>query len=496
MLVVYLPYVKFKLDRFNSNQFKVNSVTVFKDEDPLWKQIIKINRPNFLNIYRAFPEYKLSTIGEPCKGTVIVSDDSEWLSEHYESLLAILYFVGDRAYDNHTGMFHGGVPRELFSSFLFYATGDLSKPIRFLIKDGSFLIDDDESLKTTPPLCLRRFINSDGSVKEYDCTINNHYFQKLFDLLFHDPYHPVIIACRYYFSSNANNMFYNNHSQSYVDLCASIESALGIKNSNDIGKVFSKRICETYLSKISSADPIIRSSHQKMKQMVMDFAYGFYGFRSVYVHGKSNLVQSVPQNDQYRLETYTKFKNLKGRYSYVRALARDIILRVLRENDSPFFDHDSIVDKIDSAMYSKEYWTTILKLAKPNDAASSIVSLYQVEPALFKDIILNFRNKFSWNFVCPTPAKNRIESVIKSFYNAFMLCNYDTSRNTFIDHCDSYICDTILRCDHDFVRLCTELCNLAQCGAFPWKNRRTNPTLPEILIMVLEQLSFGLLLFS
>ena len=57
-------------------------------------EVIQLPRPAWLDIYRQFPYQHVDEPPDPARGTLVISDDDEWLTSHVNRLIAVAFVLG------------------------------------------------------------------------------------------------------------------------------------------------------------------------------------------------------------------------------------------------------------------------------------------------------------------------------------------------------------------------------------------------------------------
>jgi hypothetical protein len=98
-------------DSLGQDSFAVSKAHFFPDEQKTWDDILKLPHPEWLDIYREFPAVADDAETQPARGTLVFSDDEDWLKLHIARLLAIVYVMGERKWQSPPDVFR-------YSSFL------------------------------------------------------------------------------------------------------------------------------------------------------------------------------------------------------------------------------------------------------------------------------------------------------------------------------------------------------------------------------------------
>ena len=100
-LVYVLPRVRIISGDAPRTFVKVGKAQFWPDEEESWKNAVCEARPRWLDIYRDFPcvcPTLEAQVAEPepgvARGTLIISDDDDWLKRHVENLVPVVYALG------------------------------------------------------------------------------------------------------------------------------------------------------------------------------------------------------------------------------------------------------------------------------------------------------------------------------------------------------------------------------------------------------------------
>jgi hypothetical protein len=421
-----------------------------------------IARPAWFDIYREFPGHGKEQIGQPCRGTVAVGTQPEWLAQNYKRLVAVLYFIGDVA------CFQGdpqtGRPGECFYARTFPLNVQSHELVQLWTKHGG-LIEDDKSLKVTPPIAVR------GHLDPYFLDTQRVEHAALVELLFRNSEHRLITACLHYFLAQMGDPMIVSFEQDYANYCASLEAAFDIRQGDAgdaiaTGQVTTPPVASTEsgVDGVSSTAPSIAlhatvtgsepptspptaslptdSSSELRAQppgsasvnlfekvvdeviqvygdtaKLRDYARGLYTCRSIHDHGLSDF--DPVELQKYRHVAYTQFLARRRNYSVCRAICRDVILRQLwkqpggsRTAMQKMFGYtDSASDLLRKFFYSQEIWQTVKTRAREQGAGKKIGALTEPELEAFRDMAIAFVAGFDWQAVEPVEKKDVLKVI-------------------------------------------------------------------------------------
>lgn len=100
-LVYVLPRIRIVSGDAQKKAVTVGKAQFWPDEDETWKNTVRKARPRWLDVFRDFPS-GCSTQQQPqaeteprvARGTLLISDDDNWLKRYVENLIPISYVLG------------------------------------------------------------------------------------------------------------------------------------------------------------------------------------------------------------------------------------------------------------------------------------------------------------------------------------------------------------------------------------------------------------------
>jgi hypothetical protein len=93
-LVYVLPRIRLVGTAFGQERFTIARANFLPDEPKSWAEVLQLPRPEWLDIYRQFPGLHSDEPPAPARGTLIVSDDEDWLRKQIARLIAVVYILG------------------------------------------------------------------------------------------------------------------------------------------------------------------------------------------------------------------------------------------------------------------------------------------------------------------------------------------------------------------------------------------------------------------
>lgn len=376
MRLIWMPYLRVAYGFNRPKELQIGNARFLPDTDDVWQSETGQARPEYLRLFRDFPPVSNNGAGDPIYGTVVVSSDEGWLDQHIETAIAILFFLGDKT--------KSGIPAEVFTYKPINLTSDAggSLLVQFNTKHGP-LTESGDSIVLYPPLAVR------GIHGEYriDCDRTEH--QALMKRFAVDPNDRVAVAVRHYFRAQFSDVFTSTLINDYATYCSATEAALDIQAGIGTGDEFVLKLTDQY---------------GKSDELEL-FFLGWYGARSLHVHGASEIASST-EADKKRTRAYSYFRSIRGKWTVVRAICREVILRALgytKPELSLNAPPDAASPYLTTALFSDEVWKGAKKVLTVRGAADSIFKMSEGKFAEIQDLASRFSQVFDWNCVRENP---------------------------------------------------------------------------------------------
>ncbi len=382
-----MPYLRLSYPADKPQELCVGKAKFFSDTPDNWESLVGIKRPGFLAIYRDFPRLSSNEVGDPIFGTLAHCDDIEWLDEHIDSTVAIIFFLGDVTSQER--------PSECFAyqrfEFRNLQTGD-PNCVSFWTKHGR-IIESTQSLKIHPPIGAR------GKLKDYVCHVNTIENRKLLDRFVVNPHDRIAVAIRQYFRTQFSDAFTSPLAEDYALHCGAIEAALDIDGlSPGVGCRFAKLLTDIF----GTADRF------------EEFFLGLYVSRSIFVHG----APTVPPTTSPTKESaaYAMFKKAQAKHAVLRALTRDVIRYALgsREGFRGLSFNDSAQVLLRKVLHSSETWRCAKTLLTMKGCAAKITSMNQEDFKQCEQLRDEMSKCFDWSCVEDSVDDKHVLSAIRS----------------------------------------------------------------------------------
>lgn len=157
-------------------------------------------------------------MGQPLRGTLIHSDDVQWLQHHLDSLTAVVFMLATT-----DGL---PLPAECFLTYPFHlkpcseqVDDDLAS---YFLKHGR-AVESSRSLNLTPPLAVR------AQLRDRRLFTHERWAAALLALFATNPHDRLIVAIRQYFRSQFSDLFTSPPDEDDALHCSALEAALGIR---------------------------------------------------------------------------------------------------------------------------------------------------------------------------------------------------------------------------------------------------------------------------
>lgn len=365
-LIYVLPRIRLSGTAFGQNSFAVSKANFFPDEQNTWEDVLKLPRPEWLDIYREFPGVDGDAELQPAHGTLVFSDDEDWLKLHIGRLLAIVYVMGERKWQTPTDAFR-------YSSFL--ASEQPHDMVELFTKSGG-KIEDLRSLQLLPPLELR------GANVNFRVALTDDRNAELIRRFDQNPYDRLGAACYQLFRSQFDDPFFAPPQQDAAAFCACLEAAFDISGP-DYAKTLTDELQALY------------GEHRDFARWIK----GLYSERSVFNHGVAIDPDHGSSDDREVAQAEYRERNLSW------DLLRNLCLDVIREQLQDSIDAESrklgqlmnpVRDMLRQFFCSEEIWTRMSKPLTDTESTQTILSLTGPAHDDFISLCCEFLNGHRW----------------------------------------------------------------------------------------------------
>ena len=234
-MIYWMPYCRLAFTSYSQTELQIGKAILFEDTDENWQNRLGVERPEHLKIHRRFPRINSDVAGDCLYGTIIYSEDEEYLRRHIDEIVAILYFLCDRT--------KFGIPSECFTYHLLNVNQSVkqdSSLVSYWTKHGDIL-ESSNSLILFPPLPVR------GKLGQHQVFQDSSYNIALLNRFNLDPFDRLVVAVRQYFRTQFSDIFTSPPFEDFALFCAAIEAALDIDAmQRGVGERFAEMLCYIY----------------------------------------------------------------------------------------------------------------------------------------------------------------------------------------------------------------------------------------------------------
>jgi hypothetical protein len=411
-LVYVLPRVRIRSAKQEHKMLAVGRAQVWPDEDETWQNAVRKPRPQWLDIFRENPPYIGTTEPPIARGSLVISDDDNWLNTNMHNLVPILYVLG-QPWDNWK------TPAEAFQYGGFRATDNVQDHITFASK-YTLHIEHESSLKLFPPLELRsgpRDFLIDIADESFEVFLRNLGVSagtkvvnaELARRFGANPRDRIVVACYHLFRSQFANEFTSPFPQDYAAYCASLEAAFNIDGTQrDVGANIMRRLVSMY--------PDLAGLETWMK--------GLYAERSFFVHGASHKAAKKYE------KSVAEFQKRANNHDFLRRLCLDVTHEVLRESlGRPNSEEVRVQEEgyvyLHKIFCSDDYWTAISRHFKQKRCVDMILAYSEEEEQNLLNACRNFVRYHDWRFMVGRPATHSVWKVLAAV--AYTVCKASSS---------------------------------------------------------------------
>jgi hypothetical protein len=378
VFVAWMPYFTVAYSEGHSKEIAIGKARLLPDDDDSWRSVTGGDRPKFLEIHRDFPTLLADglAVGQPLRGTLIYSDDAEWLQEHLDSLTAVVFMLATTE--------HQPLPAECFTTYPFHlkprtkqTDDDLAG---YFTKHGQ-AIESSQVLNLTPPLAVR------ARLKDRRLFTHERWAAALLDLFASAPYDRLIVATRQYFRSQFSDFFTSPPDEDDALHCSALEAALGIPREKSSADHFARELGERF----------------KISPLSETFFLGLYVARSRYVHGAPGgtpLDQSAKETAALEL-----FEGTVRKRWLMRTLTREVIETALSANPPAGAPRFATTAEclLRQCLGSDGIWQRAKRLLTCCGAAQRIIAMTDEEFSEVVTIAADMRKSFHWHDVREQP---------------------------------------------------------------------------------------------
>lgn len=385
-LIYVLPRIQLSGTADGQERFSISKAMFLPDEPNSWGEFIQLPRPPWLDIYRHFPHLDTNTPPEPARGTLIISDDDEWLRTHISRVIGVAYVLG-------LGRSHWQVPADAFQYSSFTATETPHDAVTFYTKSGG-KFEHCTTLQLLPSLELR------GVPTCVPVTLNDEKHAELirrFDL---NPYDRLVVACFHLFRSQFDNPVIAPLEQDFAAYCACLEAALGVE-----GPGYSKELANKLVEIYGRCPDFER------------WIKGLYSERSVFNHGISSEVTRDHPDDGIR--ALAEFRQRSLNWDVLRKLCLEVIEDQLQESLATIQrERARLMTPVRSLLRrffsSEEVWADVARVFTQNQSVRIILELREQEHEDFLQLCCGYLDGHLWKAMVRKAEPKKVCDVLKA----------------------------------------------------------------------------------
>jgi len=357
---------------------------VFPDEEDAWREQLGHERPAWLQMFRDFPHDPRET--PPCAhGSVIVSEDGDWLSQNVDRLIGVLYFMG-----LHSNHWH--VPSDALVHFGFKVASGDGQMVELATKSRP-MIEHHDSIQLLPPLELR------AVGRCFSLSLHETLNQNLSARFFTNPEDGLVVACYHLFRTQWGNFQQTPLAQDFAAYCACLEAAMQVQ--------------EKYPYNIYRGLATRFEDYPGLEQWVK----GLYAERSVFNHGISDPNADSSTDD--RVLALLRFRDQPGNWHVLREVCRDVIHRELEpfasDIEKQFMRSVRVADKeLRQLLLSQSVWRTVSRRLSAKGAVNALQNAAGDAEESWSTLALQFNDEHDWRFVPRLESSRRLYCCLRT----------------------------------------------------------------------------------
>jgi len=396
-IVYVLPRIRLTGTAFRQERFTIAKANFLPDEPKSWTEVLQLPRPDWLDIYRQFPYVHSGEPSEPARGTLIVSDDEDWLRKHIARLIAVAYVLGLEES-------RWQVPADAFQYSSFTAAAKPHDLVTLHTKSGG-KTEDLRSLQLLPPLELRAVPSS------FRVNLRDEKHAELIRRFDSNPYDRLAVACYHLFRSQFDNPVAAPSEQDYAAYCSCLEAALDVS-----GPDYSKELADKLMG--------IYGKHPAMERWIK----GLYSERSVFNHGIST--EPTLDSPDDRVRALAEFRQRSLNWDVLRKLCLDVILEQLQDYlDATKRELSRMWSPTRTMLrqffFSEEIWGEILKVFTQVQSVEKIRALAGEDHDDFIELCCSYLNGHCWQAMKGKAEPKKVFKALKAMAAVFGECAKD-----------------------------------------------------------------------
>lgn len=395
VFVGWMPYLTLSYPHGGKAEYQIGRAKIVPDDDTHWKAVTGLPRPKHLDIHEDFPDLVENGLqrGRPLYGTLITSDDGEWLRAHIDAVTAAIFFLADFAEQVLPAECVTTLPLEI------KVTGaERENDLISYLDKHSRRVESSRNLFLTPPIAVR------GNFRSRRLTVGEPWAVALLALIASSPEHRLVVALRQYFRTQFSDPFTSPADEDFALHCSAIEAALDMDRTRGISERFAQALSMRFGNK-----PLFET-----------FFLGLHKARSIFIHGLS-VSDSDPWNKE--AQALTLFRKTRRTLPLMRLVTQEVIRESLasQHSDSPRRHTTPAEVMLRRCLESDDIWTRLKQRLTARQAKEAILNL---DEQGFEEIVAlahAARSWFDWQCVTERPADTTLFSALKTC--ALVICD-------------------------------------------------------------------------
>lgn len=390
--VYIMPRLQVSSMKYGQKEIRVGKAEFWPDEDATWASVVRKPRPAWLDIFRDFSAAE-GERADVARGTLLVSDDDDWLRQNAQKVVPVLFVLGLDA-----GCWE--TPAEAFH-YIQYDARDVPADLVSLMTKYGPLMEDANSLQLLPPLGLRGH-------RTVRVRLDDPFKTELIRRFDQNPDDRIVVACRHLFRTQFSDPFIAPFDQDEAAFCSCLEAVFDIQPSQkEIGKELGKRVAGVYpgLDGLS------------------EWVEGLYVRRCDFDHGDSGADRTgMPP---HKVRSYDSFEKRRGRWTVLRSLCLDLIRREVDRGVTPappLHLYNTESDLVRSYFRSTAVWAGLKKQFSVPNAGTAIHGLAGDALDKFREAAAAFLQEHHWECMSEPPEPSRVANVLKSAVVTLLNC--------------------------------------------------------------------------
>jgi hypothetical protein len=374
----WMPYFSVAYPTNSPQEVDFAKARLLPDTDDSWVSVTGSCRPKHLEIHRDFPDIRPGglTDGGSIRGTLITSADTQWLSDHLDSVTAAVSMLATTPQQP--------LPSECFTTYplgLRRRTENTDDDLTSYTTKHSRLVESSQSVYLTPPLAVR------GLLRPRRLQTEEPWAKALASLLSNTPHDRLIVAARQYLRTQFSDFFTSPLEEDYALHCSAIEAALDILRRDTSAEGFANAVGAEY------------STSPKTGQ----FFLGLYVARSRYIHGVSSGT-ATGLTDKER-DGLALFERTARRSHLLRLVTREIIERALarQQRDGSLRRLTPAEVALRQCLESDDVWQRAKALLLAKGAAATLISLNDNDFAAVTRLASDMHGYLQWQDLSTAP---------------------------------------------------------------------------------------------